>query len=169
MATENIVEGERDGERDRDREWPRDKERHDDRDRERCSGRDDRRRDHGGGGSIGIGGERGEWEFEKHRRDDDRRREFKHDDERGHRRGCKDGLPARRGNRGRKKASMPEERSTTPEGYVPLSQRRRKASRWDIHALGYEQYSNKLVDTTGSWFRRTCLTFFYRSLHSPWR
>ena len=38
MATENIMEGERDREQDRDREWPRDKKHHGDRDRERCLG-----------------------------------------------------------------------------------------------------------------------------------
>ena len=141
------------GERDRDREHGRrDRECHGNRDGERYpSRRDDRRRDHGGSGGIGVGGGRGEREFEEHRRDDDRRREFKRDDERGHRRGREDGSPARRGNRGRKEAGTPEGRSL--EGCVTLSQRRRKASGWDVHALGYE-YSAMQMKQTGRyhWF-----------------
>ena len=49
---------------------------------------------------------------------------------------------------------MPEGRLTTPEGRVTLSQHRRKASRWDIHAPGYEQYSAMQAKQTGRhhWF-----------------
>ncbi|KAK7061074.1 hypothetical protein VNI00_000809 [Paramarasmius palmivorus] len=43
----------------------------------------------------------------------------------------------------------PERRSPTPEGAVPLSQRRRKASGWDVHAPGYEQYSAMQAKQTG--------------------
>ncbi|KAL4063095.1 hypothetical protein J3A83DRAFT_4193393 [Scleroderma citrinum] len=148
--------GDRDRDRDRDREREphghRDRERdRGDRDRERYSARrDDRRRDYGGGG-----GGRGEREHEEHRPNDDRRREFRRDDDRGHRRGREEGSPARRGGRGRKDAAggggggSPERRSPTPEGCVPLSQRRRKASGWDVHAPGYEQYSAMQAKQTG--------------------
>ena len=44
---------------------------------------------------------------------------------------------------------MPERRSLTPEGSVPLSQCRRKASGWDVHAPGYEQYSAMQAKQTG--------------------
>ncbi|KAF8920629.1 hypothetical protein CPB85DRAFT_497186 [Mucidula mucida] len=43
----------------------------------------------------------------------------------------------------------PERRSPTPEGAVPLTQRRRKASGWDVHAPGYEQYSAMQAKQTG--------------------
>ena len=129
----------------------RDRERHGDRDRERYpSRRDDMRRDHGGGGGIDVGGRRGE-------RDDGTTigAVSSSDDERGHRRGHEDGSPARRGNRGRKEAGTPEGRSPTPEGCVTLSQRRRKASGWDVHAPGYEQYSAMQAKQTGRY--RWCL------------
>ena len=90
----------------------------------------------GGGGGIGVGDGRGEREFEEHRRDDDRCREFKRDDERGYRHGREDGLPARRGNQGWKEAGMPEGRPAAPEGCVTLSQRRRKASGWGHSCTG---------------------------------
>ncbi|KIM56285.1 hypothetical protein SCLCIDRAFT_1220435 [Scleroderma citrinum Foug A] len=158
----------REGHRDRDREHrdrerephghrDRERERHGgDRDRERYSSRrDDRRRDYGGGG--GGAGPRVEREHEEPRREDDRRREFRRDDDnRGHRRGREEGSPARRGGgggggRARKDAggATPERRSPTPEGSVPLSQRRRKASGWDVHAPGYEQYSAMQAKQTG--------------------
>ncbi|VDC00959.1 unnamed protein product [Peniophora sp. CBMAI 1063] len=40
-------------------------------------------------------------------------------------------------------------RSPTPPGCVPLSQRKRKASGWDVHAPGYEQYSAMQAKQTG--------------------
>ncbi|KAF9005919.1 hypothetical protein BDQ17DRAFT_1239571, partial [Cyathus striatus] len=40
-------------------------------------------------------------------------------------------------------------RSPTPEGIVPLSQRKRKASGWDVHAPGYEQYTAMQAKQTG--------------------
>ncbi|KAF9485468.1 hypothetical protein BDN70DRAFT_795574 [Pholiota conissans] len=43
----------------------------------------------------------------------------------------------------------PERRSPTPEGAVPLSQRKRKASGWDVHAPGYEQYTAMQAKQTG--------------------
>jgi len=95
-------------------------------------------------------------QHEEHRRDDDRHREFRHDDERGHRQGCEEGSPAHRGGggggRARKDAggrATPERRLPTPEGSVPLSQRRCKASGWDVHALGYEEYSAMQAKQTG--------------------
>jgi len=95
-------------------------------------------------------------QHEEHRWDDDRCREFRRDDEHGHRRGREEGSPARRGGGGggqaRKDAgggTTPERRSPTPEGSVPLSQRRRKASGRDVHAPGYEQYSAMQAKQTG--------------------
>ncbi|KAI0059000.1 hypothetical protein BV25DRAFT_1809901 [Artomyces pyxidatus] len=43
----------------------------------------------------------------------------------------------------------PERRSPTPPGAAPLSQRKRKASGWDVHAPGYEQYSAMQAKQTG--------------------
>ncbi|KZT34246.1 hypothetical protein SISSUDRAFT_1036454 [Sistotremastrum suecicum HHB10207 ss-3] len=57
-----------------------------------------------------------------------------------------------RGGRGRPRAkefASPERRSPTPEGAVPLSQRKRKASGWDVHAPGYEQYTAIQAKLTG--------------------
>ncbi|KAG8760660.1 hypothetical protein FRC14_002341 [Serendipita sp. 396] len=42
-----------------------------------------------------------------------------------------------------------ERRSPTPPNAVPLSQRRRKASGWDVTAPGYEQYSAMQAKQTG--------------------
>ena len=57
----------------------------------------------------------------------------------------------RRG-RGKGKDGMgtPERRSPTPDGAVPLSQRKRKASGWDVHAPGYEQYTALQAKQTGN-------------------
>jgi hypothetical protein len=132
----------------RDREY-RDRERdgHRDRDRERYR-RDDRRgtpRDHGGRPR----------EFDEFRRphDEDRRRDNRREDDHSHRRGRAEdsGSPQRRGNRarGRDGLGTPERRSPTPEGAVPLSQQKRKASGWDVHAPGYEQYSAMQAKQTG--------------------
>ena len=62
--------------------------------------------------------------------------------------------PARGGDRrgrgkGRDGMGTPERRSPTPEGAVPLSQRKRKASGWDVHAPGYEQYTALQAKQTG--------------------
>ncbi|KAF8159687.1 hypothetical protein B0H34DRAFT_654826 [Crassisporium funariophilum] len=43
----------------------------------------------------------------------------------------------------------PERRSPTPEGAAPISQRKRKASGWDVHAPGYEQYTALQAKQTG--------------------
>ncbi|EPQ56480.1 hypothetical protein GLOTRDRAFT_110820 [Gloeophyllum trabeum ATCC 11539] len=56
--------------------------------------------------------------------------------------------PRGRGRRG-KDYGTPERRSPTPEGCLPLSQRRRKASGWDVHAPGYEQYTATQAKQTG--------------------
>ncbi|ESK94890.1 rrna primary transcript binding protein [Moniliophthora roreri MCA 2997] len=124
-----------DDRRDRDRDRDRDRR---DRDRDRYRDYDDRppRRAH---------------------HDDDRRREHRggRDDEgRGERRGREErgggGGGGGGGGRGRKDGlGTPERRSPTPEGAVPLSQRRRKASGWDVHAPGYEQYTAMQAKQTG--------------------
>ncbi|KAF9266914.1 hypothetical protein L218DRAFT_896143 [Marasmius fiardii PR-910] len=129
-----------DDRRDRDR----------DRERERDRDRGDRERDRGGGRDR-------DRERDRYREYDDRPRRPHHDDERrrehrppreddggrGERRG-------REGGRARKEGmGTPERRSPTPEGAVPLSQRRRKASGWDVHAPGYEQYTAMQAKQTG--------------------
>ncbi|EMD38847.1 hypothetical protein CERSUDRAFT_81656 [Gelatoporia subvermispora B] len=43
----------------------------------------------------------------------------------------------------------PERRSPTPPSAVPISQRKRKASGWDVHAPGYEQYTAMQAKQTG--------------------
>ena len=60
--------------------------------------------------------------------------------------------PERRGRRRDREGSI-ERRSPTPEGAMPLSQRKRKASGWDVHAPGYEQYSAMQAKQTGMSFR----------------
>ena len=97
--------------------------------------------------------------------DDDRRRDFRaprEDDQGGGpggrhhgRGGFRDDAEGReRRGRGRGKGDVgtPERRSPTPEGAIPLSQRRRKASGWDVHAPGYEQYTALQAKQTGSGF-----------------
>ncbi|KIK09049.1 hypothetical protein K443DRAFT_128041 [Laccaria amethystina LaAM-08-1] len=97
------------------------------------------------------------------RYEDDRRRDFRgprEDDQGAVRSGRDDGGPPRGGGggerRGRGKGKdglgTPERRSPTPEGAVPLSQRKRKASGWDVHAPGYEQYSALQAKQTGMSF-----------------
>ncbi len=70
-------------------------------------------------------------------------------DRRGRGRGGGEGGGGR--GKGRDGLGTPERRSPTPEGAVPLSQRRRKASGWDIHAPGYEQYSAMQAKQTGAY------------------
>ena len=73
---------------------------------------------------VAVGRHMWREQHEEHRRDDDRCREFRRDDERGHRRGCEEGLPAHRGGggggggRARKDAgggATPERRSPSPD------------------------------------------------------
>ncbi|KIM21985.1 hypothetical protein M408DRAFT_333111 [Serendipita vermifera MAFF 305830] len=121
----------------RDDRYRRDDRRDDRRPREyrdRDDGRDRRRYDEedrggyrrgGGGGGGGGGGRGGGGDSYRDSRDDRGRREHK---ERG---------------------GSPERRSPTPPGAVPLSQRRRKASGWDVTAPGYEQYSAMQAKQTG--------------------
>ncbi|KAH7879037.1 hypothetical protein F5879DRAFT_976322 [Lentinula edodes] len=108
---------------------------------------------------------RGPREFDERRpRDDDRRRGREDDGygpprdrgDRGERRGRGGGGGGEGrggggggGGGGRREATPPERRSPTPEGAVPLTQRRRKASGWDVHAPGYEQYSAMQAKQTG--------------------
>ncbi|KAG6890092.1 hypothetical protein C0995_012041 [Termitomyces sp. Mi166 len=84
---------------------------------------------------------------------DDRRRDFRpRDDEfsggHGHK-GRDDGRERRGRVRGKDGYGTPERRSPTPEGAVPLSQRKRKATGWDVHAPGYDQYSALQAKQTG--------------------
>lgn len=141
--------------RDRDRERERDRDRRDRYDESRSNRRDDDRRDR----------ERySRPEFEEYprpsHRDDDRRRDVRpRDDELAL--GFRDSRPMRddfreprterrgRGKQQKDGVGTPERRSPTPEGTVPLSQRKRKASGWDVHAPGYEQYSAMQAKQTG--------------------
>lgn len=63
------------------------------------------------------------------------------DDEAGERKG-----------RGKQRDGLgtPERRSPTPSDAVPLTQRKRKASGWDVHAPGYEQYTAMQAKQTGT-------------------
>lgn len=84
------------------------------------------------------------------RYEDDRRHERRRRDDEGPRH-REDGPPREKRGRGKGKDGMgtPERRSPTPESCLPLSQRRRKASGWDVHAPGYEQYSALQAKQTG--------------------
>ncbi len=144
------------------------------------------RRDRDRGDRYGGGGGRGGREFEDHgrhpRHDDDRRRgEFRREDEFGPPRGHRDDGPPRGGGgggggdrrgrgKGRDGMGTPERRSPTPDGAAPLSQRKRKASGWDVHAPGYEQYTAMQAKQTGtSWlFAHTasCTNSFFFQVFS---
>ncbi|KAJ7760448.1 hypothetical protein B0H16DRAFT_1532332 [Mycena metata] len=67
---------------------------------------------------------------------------------RGERRG-RGGRDGGGGGRHKDGFGTPERRSPTPEGALPLSQRRRKASGWDVSAPGYEQYTAMQAKQTG--------------------
>ncbi|PPQ63301.1 hypothetical protein CVT24_006746 [Panaeolus cyanescens] len=97
----------------------------------------DSRRDYDDGGRHGSS------------RHDDRRRDFRREDDYPPR-NRDDGPPRgeKRG-RGRGRDGTPERRSPTPENTIPLSQRKRKASGWDVHAPGYEQYTAMQAKQTG--------------------
>ncbi|OSD03088.1 hypothetical protein PYCCODRAFT_292085 [Trametes coccinea BRFM310] len=139
----------RDDHRDRDRE--RDRERYESRRHSERDGghRDPRDRDRE---RYGRGREDYE-EYARRHRDDDRRRERRGgDDEQphGHRRPPRDDDRGERRGRGRnREMGTPERRSPTPPDAVPLSQRKRKASGWDVHAPGYEQYTAMQAKQTG--------------------
>ncbi|KAJ6493674.1 hypothetical protein C8R47DRAFT_1119349 [Mycena vitilis] len=92
-------------------------------------GRDDDRGGFGGGGGGGRG------------RDDG-------GGYRGERRG-RGGRDGGGGGRNKDGFGTPERRSPTPESAIPLSQRRRKASGWDVSAPGYEQYTAMQAKQTG--------------------
>ncbi|KAI0027801.1 hypothetical protein K488DRAFT_80969 [Vararia minispora EC-137] len=137
--------------RDREREH-----RHKDRDRERDAERYSNRRDRGDRDRGDR--ERGERSDRPPRNDDRYPREERRpriDDER--RRGDERRPPrevdAEGGRRGRGKdkegPSGFDRRSPTPPGTVPLLQRKRKATGWDVHAPGYEQYTAMQAKQTG--------------------
>lgn len=146
--------------------------RYDERDYDRYSRRDDRdRRDRGDRGREREQPARpDDYNRRGSRYEDDRRRDYRGD--RGGRGGREDdfGQRPRRGRdedrggfggRGRDRGrggganreggdtDAPEKRSPTPEGAVPLSQRKRKASGWDVAAPGYEQYTAVQAKQTG--------------------
>src|SRR5258708_2646037 len=133
-------------------------------DRYRRDARDDR---YGGryDDSRRSGGPR--YEDDRRRPDDDHRPmpEDRRDDRRGRDRG-------RAGSSGfRDDAPTPDRRSPTPPGAAPLSKRPRKASGWDLHAPGYEQYTASQAKATGD--SRRCywdiniLTVRIRFIQSP--
>ncbi|TFY67558.1 hypothetical protein EVG20_g3908 [Dentipellis fragilis] len=134
------------GERgDRDRE--RDRER--DRDRERFGRRDrDRDRDRERYARSGREPEEMPPPPRRSRREDERRPDFR-EEHRGGGRRDEESRGGRRGRRGDREGGTPERRSPTPPNAVPLSQRKRKASGWDVHAPGYEQYSAMQAKQTG--------------------
>ncbi|THH09919.1 hypothetical protein EW145_g1671, partial [Phellinidium pouzarii] len=128
-------------------------------DRYRSSRYDERDRGGGGGGDR-YSSRRGDDRRDRRRDHDDRpRRPFDDDRHRGGReddfggrpprRDRDDGPPGRRGGRGRDRDGSPERRSPTPEAVTLLSQRKRKASGWDVHAPGYEQYTAMQAKQTG--------------------
>ncbi|TFK51760.1 hypothetical protein OE88DRAFT_1712269 [Heliocybe sulcata] len=134
--------------------------RHDERDRDhyRERGGDRYRRDDRRDRGHGRGGR----DQDDHRRYDEERPRRDHREH--HRRGPPDemdvdaprgggggggGGGGRGGRRGGRDYGTPERRSPTPEGTIPLSQRRRKASGWDVHAPGYEQYTAMQAKQTG--------------------
>jgi hypothetical protein len=89
----------------------------------------------------------------EHPREDDRRRPFGA--------GQEEGSPSRGARRGRgreRNGGSPDRRSPTPVGTVPISQRKRKASGWDVHAPGYEQYSAMQAKQTGVHRLMLCLS-----------
>jgi splicing factor U2AF 65 kDa subunit len=95
---------------------------------------------------------RDEYEEKRPRYDDDRRRDRRARDEEGGggRRYPREEDAEKRG-RGKQRDGLgtPERRSPTPSDATPLSQRRRKASGWDVHAPGYEQYTAMQAKQTG--------------------
>ncbi|KAM6496933.1 hypothetical protein JOM56_007406 [Amanita muscaria] len=123
------------GYRDRDRD--RDRDRYNERGGHRREDRRDRDR---------YRGPRDHETEDVPRRQDDRRREHRREDDFGARNREDTG---RRGRGRAREAGSPERRSPTPEGCIPLSQRKRKASGWDVHAPGYEQYSALQAKQTG--------------------
>ncbi|KAF6752999.1 hypothetical protein DFP72DRAFT_903071 [Ephemerocybe angulata] len=84
---------------------------------------------------------------DRRRRGGDDEHRGRHDDGRGDRR--RGGGGGGGGGGGRRGEGTPDRRSPTPEGIPPLSQRKRKASGWDVHAPGYEQYTALQAKQTG--------------------
>lgn len=166
----------------RDRDDRHRSSRYDERDYDRYSRRDDRdRRDRGDRGREReqLGARSDDYSRRGSRYDEDRRRDYRGD--RGGRGGREDDFSQRPrrgrdddrggfGGRGRDRGrggggreggdvDVPEKRSPTPEGAVPLSQRKRKASGWDVAAPGYEQYTAVQAKQTGK-----LLNLTYRSV-----
>lgn len=56
----------------------------------------------------------------------------------------------RRGRRPKDTTGSPDRRSPTPDGAVAISQRKRRATGWDVHAPGYEQYTALQAKMTGA-------------------
>ncbi|KAN0109653.1 hypothetical protein V8E52_009090 [Russula decolorans] len=141
--------------RDRDRgDRDRDRGRRDRDDRERYSHRDRERPDRGDRDrDRDRDRERGRYHEGRPRYEEERRREFpREEDRRRPHGGQEEGSPSRGARRGRgreRNGGSPERRSPTPVGTVTLSQRKRKASGWDVHAPGYEQYSAMQAKQTG--------------------
>ncbi|KAI9509119.1 hypothetical protein F5148DRAFT_1189848 [Russula earlei] len=133
---------ERDRDRDRGRRERDDRDRYLHRDRERPDRGDrevhrDRER------------ERGRYREEgRPRHEEERRREHPREDDRRRPAGHEEG-GVRRGRGRERNGGSQERRSPTPVGTVPISQRKRKASGWDVHAPGYEQYSAMQAKQTG--------------------
>ncbi|CCM00255.1 uncharacterized protein FIBRA_02285 [Fibroporia radiculosa] len=161
-GTERDYGRHREGDRDRDRERDRERyesRRHGDRERDR-EPRDRDRERHGDRDRHAGRGGRGEFDEYAPRRtrhDDDRRREHRGPEEAGMGptggyRGRRDeGEGGDRRGRGRHRDGLgtPERRSPTPPDATPLLQRKRKASGWDVHAPGYEQYTAMQAKQTG--------------------
>ncbi|KAH8093800.1 hypothetical protein BXZ70DRAFT_1001602 [Cristinia sonorae] len=141
----------------RDRDYGRHGERGGDGHRDRGDRHDSRRHERDGYRDryAGRGGRDEHDDYRRSRRDDggDRRREHRREEEHGGHRGRpprEDDGGERRG-RGKQRDGLgtPERRSPTPTDVVPLSQRKRKASGWDVHAPGYEQYTAMQAKQTG--------------------
>ncbi|KAF8523006.1 hypothetical protein JB92DRAFT_3087536 [Gautieria morchelliformis] len=157
----------------RDRDERHRSSRYDEREYDRYTRRDEpHRRDRGDRGREREreppGGRIDDYSRRGSRYEDDRRRDYRGD--RGGRGGREDDFSQRPrrgrdddrggfGGRGRDRGrggggregdvDLPEKRSPTPEGAVPLSQRKRKASGWDVAAPGYEQYTAVQAKQTG--------------------
>lgn len=145
------------GDRDRDRDRDRGRRERDDRERysshrerpdrgERDRERDREQRDRDR--------ERGRYREEGRPRYDEERRREPREEERRRPHVNEEGSPSRgapRRGRGRERnGGSPDRRSPTPVGTVPLHMRQRKASGWDVHAPGYEQYSAMQAKQTGA-------------------
>ncbi|KAH8111019.1 hypothetical protein DFH11DRAFT_1616587 [Phellopilus nigrolimitatus] len=85
----------------------------------------------------------------RERRDYDDRPPRRHHEDDRYRGGRGDDRGGRPPRRDRDDEPSVERRSPTPENALPISQRKRKASGWDVHAPGYEQYTAMQAKQTG--------------------